>query len=355
MFYEKINYWKIPFVKNAPLQLDTRLCTIEEAEKAKADFVLSVKLFGLKNRVKIPLKTSKNSLRRLDQYKTCSPTITLKNNMIQVVIPFEKKIEKKKTKNILGVDMGITDLFYTSQNKSYGSFIGMTKFYEEVLEPKLKKRSSLRNKMRQYQKQLKKTPCPLRQTVLKTKISNMANMLNGKKKLNQCKRKYAHAVDVKINEAVKGLFEDVKKQDILVSMESLDITEFDRGKKANKRDSSWVRGKLAEKLQERLSWHGIPFVEIDPAYTSKACPKCHNINNDNRKFKSFECTVCSHKNDADYNASVNIANRAFDKEVSVIAEKYQYSTKKRHNAIKLLYQKRHESWLTADKKVTVSV
>lgn len=355
MFYEKLDHWKIPFVKHAPLQLDTRLCTIEKAEDVKADYVLSLKLLHSNERVQIPIKTSKNGLRRLNQYKNGSPTITLKNNIVKVSIPFEKKVKDIKTKNVLGIDMGITDLFYTSQNKPYGTFSGMNTLYEEVLEPKLKKRSSLRNKMRRYQKELKKTTCLLRQNTLKRKIFNMANMLNGKKRLNQCKRKYAHAADMKINEAVKGLFEDVKKQHVLVSMESLDITEFDRGKKANKRDSSWVRGKLVQKFQERLSWHGIPFVEVDPAYTSKACPKCHNINNDNRKFKSFECTVCNHKSDADYNASINIANRAFDKEVFEIIDKYQYSTKKRHNAIKTLYRKKHEDWLIANKKATVAV
>lgn len=355
MFYEKLDHWKIPFVKHAPLQLDTRLCTIEMAKNTQDNFVLSVKLLNSKERIQIPIKTNKNGLRRLNQYKTCSPTVTLKNNHVKVTVPFEKKIKEYKTKDVLGIDIGITDLFYSSEEKKYGTFTGMTTFYDEVLEPKLKKRSSLRNKMRRYQKELKITSCSIRKNELKTKIFNIATMLNGKKSLSKRRRKYAHAVDIKINEAVKGLFEDVKKQKVLVSMESLDITEFDRGKKANKRDSSWVRGKLTQKLQEKLMWNGIPFVEVDPAYTSKACPNCHNIDNENRKFKSFECTVCNHKSDADYNASINITNRAFDKELFEIVNKYKYSTKKRHKAMKELYAERHEKWLFKNLKITVAV
>ena len=90
----------------------------------------------------------------------------------------------------------------------------------------------------------------------------------------------------------------------------------------------WIRGQLTRKIQSKLNWLGIPHLAVDPAYTSKLCPKCSNIDDNNRKGKSFVCTVCKHEDDADHNAAVNIEQRAFDDEVIKIVEKYPYSTKK---------------------------
>ena len=64
------------------------------------------------------------------------------------------------------------------------------------------------------------------------------------------------------------------------------------------------------------------------------CPKCFYIHDKNRNGKSFVCTVCKHKDDADHNAAVNIGQRAFDEEVIEIVEKFPYNTNKRHKASK---------------------
>jgi putative transposase len=106
----------------------------------------------------------------------------------------------------------------------------------------------------------------------------------------------------------------------------------------------WVRGKLIKKVQSKLDCMLIPHIIVDLAYTSKTCPKCSNIDDKNRRGKSFICTVCKHKDDADHNAAINIERRAFDDEVKEIVGKYTYNTKKRHEAIKKLYAERHRSY-----------
>lgn len=351
MFYEKLDHWKVPHVKWAPLQLDTRLCRFENPINTDADKVLCVKLIGSSKWVEIPVKTSKNSLRRLEQYENGSPTITFKNGYIKVSIPFEKKVEKYDTNKLRGTDVGITDLIYASNSKSYGSFSGMTKAYDDVLGKKVTNRSKLRNHMREMQKELKKKSTPkTKKEYLRIKIENIANTLNGKKKLNKCQNQYSHEVTKRLNEAVKSYLKDIKQDKVLPVLESLDITEFDRDKKSNKRDSSWIRGQLMKKLKESFEWYGIPYIEVDPAYTSKGCPKCFNIDDENRYYKKFKCTVCHHEDDADHNASINIENRAFDKELHEIVEQNRYDTKKRHKAIKMLFQKRHQEWMMSHLK-----
>ena len=146
LFMDKFMHWKLPFVTCAPLQLDSRLSTIEKSHSTKEDFIVYVKLLGEKDRVAFPVSASRNGLRRMSQYKTGSMTIKLMDSgKVKIGVPFTKKIEKKKIpkKNILSFDAGITDLIYTNTGNSYGTFHGMRQLYEELVERKLGNRSSL--------------------------------------------------------------------------------------------------------------------------------------------------------------------------------------------------------------------
>jgi IS605 OrfB family transposase len=348
LFLERLAYSKLPLVKKVPLQLDSRLSTIEDSHSTKENFVVFVKLEGEKDRIPFPVSTSTDSLRRMKQYQTGSMTVILtKNGKVRIGVPFKKNIEKQKNskKNLLTFDVGITDLINTNTGNNYGTFKGMTILYQEWVEPKLRNRSSLRNLMREHQKQLKKSDNDFEKQVLRNKISHIASSLNGKKSKDKCLRKYNHQVDLRLNEAVSSLIKEAKINKFTCVYEDLEITEFDRGKKNNKRNSMWIRGQLIKKIQSKLDWLGINHFSVDPAYTSKACPKCSNIDNKNRNGKSFVCTVCKHKDDADHNAAINIELRAFDEDVKGIVEKYKYSIKKRHTTLKELYAKRHRSYL----------
>ena len=49
---------------------------------------------------------------------------------------------------------------------------------------------------------------------------------------------------------------------------------------------------------------------VHSAYTSKQCPICGCIDDDNRKTQeAFRCVECGHEANADFNAAINIANR----------------------------------------------
>ncbi|PAV30669.1 hypothetical protein CIL05_06090 [Virgibacillus profundi] len=221
----------------------------------------------------------------------------------------------------------------------------MGKLYGELVEPKLSNRSSLRNKMREYQKRLKHSNNSFEKEQLRTKIFNIAKSLNGTKKKDKCLRRYAHEADLRVNMSVSSFVDEATRTNATCVYEDLDMMEFDRGKKSNKRDSMWVRGQLIKKVKSKLDWLGIPHISVDPAYTSKACSKCSNVDDKNRDGKSFVCTVCKHKDDADHNAAVNIELRAFDDEIKAIVDQYTYNPKKRHEALKKLLLKRHRSYM----------
>ena len=127
-------------------------------------------------------------------------------------------------------------------------------------------------------------------------------------------------------------------------MELPDIKEFNKSRMVNGMLSVFSRGKLAEKLMEELSWHGFPFVQVEPAYTSQICPVCGCLDKASRNGKVFHCICCGHTDDADHVGSINIKARAEDKELIGICEKYPYSKKERHAAIQALQAERNREW-----------
>lgn len=73
----------------------------------------------------------------------------------------------------------------------------------------------------------------------------------------------------------------------------------------------WSYFDLQSKVKYKAEEVGIEFRLINPKHTSQRCSKCGNIHSDNRDCKNdqseFKCTVCGHKENADINASKNIA------------------------------------------------
>lgn len=74
---------------------------------------------------------------------------------------------------------------------------------------------------------------------------------------------------------------------------------------------NWSYYDLQNKIKYKAEEKGINTIFINPQYTSKRCSKCGNIHEDNRDCKNnqakFECIICGNKENADINASKNIA------------------------------------------------
>jgi len=71
-------------------------------------------------------------------------------------------------------------------------------------------------------------------------------------------------------------------------------------------DQGW--SELLRQLDYKLSRRGGELVRVSPRDTSRACSRCGNVSENNRKSQSrFECTACGLVMHADENAAVNIA------------------------------------------------
>lgn len=67
---------------------------------------------------------------------------------------------------------------------------------------------------------------------------------------------------------------------------------------------------LKDEVEHIARKYGIALSTVQASYTSKMCPICGCIDDENRpNQETFECVECVHNDNADHNASVNIRNR----------------------------------------------
>lgn len=69
---------------------------------------------------------------------------------------------------------------------------------------------------------------------------------------------------------------------------------------------SWAFGQLGRFIEYKAAERGIAVVYIDPRHTSQRCPRCGNVNRNNRHGHFFSCTSCGFVGHADVVAATNI-------------------------------------------------
>lgn len=75
---------------------------------------------------------------------------------------------------------------------------------------------------------------------------------------------------------------------------------------------------LKQEVEHIARKYGIAVSTVQASYTSKMCPICGCIEDENRpNQETFECIECGHKDNADFNAAKNIRNRVL---VTVLRE-----------------------------------
>jgi transposase len=74
---------------------------------------------------------------------------------------------------------------------------------------------------------------------------------------------------------------------------------------------SWSFAQLRSFITYKAAVKGIPVALVSAANTSRGCSACGYIDKANRKNQSdFVCLKCGFELNADYNAAINISNRA---------------------------------------------
>ena len=93
-------------------------------------------------------------------------------------------------------------------------------------------------------------------------------------------------------------------------------------RKANRSERmSWSFFQLRSYITYKAELYGVPLTIVKPAYTSQTCSTCGHCEKKNRKSQElFLCMSCGHTENADFNASKNIANLGAKSTVLLFAQ-----------------------------------
>ena len=240
-----------------------------------------------------------------------------KTNQYYLHVPLDRIITKKNMTDeseILGLDVGITDLITLSNGSVYGANSAEL-FYTLSDNLVNKNRSRLFSYKQKLEKRISTEQDQSKKSILEQKLKNLEdnNLVSKKRiaKISKYKSRIASHINCELNKMVKD--ENVKeivREDLNWSSKKKNVS-----RKQQNRFSTWSKGVLLERLSVKLAEKRIKETIVNPAYTSQVCCKCNHLGI--RKGKEFKCSNCNLSIDADFNASINIKKRKFISEINI--------------------------------------
>ena len=240
-----------------------------------------------------------------------------KDSQYYLHVPLDRIIAKKdmtEQSEILGLDVGITDLITLSNGSVYGANSAEL-FYTLSDNLVNKNRSRLFSYKRKLEQKISIELDESKKAILEQKLKNLEdNNLGSKKRISKIS-KYKSRIVSHINHELNRM---IKEEDIEeIVREDLNWVSKKRNvsRKQRNRFSTWAKGTILERLSIKLAEKGIKETIVNPAYTSQICCKCNHLGS--RKGKVFKCSNCNLSIDADFNASITIKKRKFIKEIDI--------------------------------------
>lgn len=241
-----------------------------------------------------------------------------KSNQYYLHVPLDRIIIKKEMteqSEILGLDVGITDLITLSNGSIYGANSAEL-FYTLSDNLVNKNRSRLFSYKRQLEERILTEQEESEKAILEQKLKNLENNNLGSKKriskISKYKSRIVSHINCELNKMVKEEdIEEIVREDLnWISKKKKNVS-----RKQQNRFSTWSKGVLLERLSVKLAENGIKETIVNPAYTSQVCCKCNHLGS--RNGKVFKCLNCNLNIDADFNASINTKKRKFISEINI--------------------------------------
>ncbi len=188
--------------------------------------------------------------------------------------------------DVLGVDLGRTDIAYTSDGESWhGQQLEKVRNKYAWLRLALQKKASLGTRS------------------LSRRCRELLKRLSGKEKRFQ--RHVNHEIS-------RQLVNNAATSKRAISLEDLTgirqrTNQQPRNKQERRKSNSWSFYQLRQFLEYKCILAGVRLILVNPAYTSKTCHQCFHLGNRNGKRYSCANLSCGWKGDADYNGAQNIA------------------------------------------------
>jgi IS605 OrfB family transposase len=199
---------------------------------------------------------------------------------IQIEEPTEPPAPTNKA---IGVDLGRTDIAYTSRGKRWSG-----EAMRRVRDRFSRMRAALARKATKGTRSTRR------------RSRQFLKRLSGREKRFQ--RHVNHEISKNIVETAQGEGSMVVLEDLTGIRERTNTEP--RSKTERRRSNSWAFYQLRLFIGYKANLASVPVVLHDPRYTSQMCHSCLHIGS--RSGKRFACQSCGYSGDADYNAAKNL-------------------------------------------------
>jgi putative transposase len=277
---------------------DARIFSFRES-----DYSVSLKL--LENRVRFDLDIGNYQRGILKGQKPTSATLVKRRNgEYYIHINLDNETPKSiATKDVLGVDLGRTDIAYTSDGENWsGQQLGKIRNKYAWLRLALQKKAVQRGLGGLPHERLHQE-ASLGTRSSRRRCRQLLKRLSGKEKRFQ--KHINHEISRQLVNNAVASSRAISLEDLTGIRER--TNQQPRTKQERRKSNNWAFYELRQFLTYKCLLAGVPLILVNPAYTSKSCHKCLHIGN--RNGKSFRCVnpECNWKGDPDYNGAKNIA------------------------------------------------
>jgi len=241
----------------------------------------TVSIWTLDGRIKnVRFACSPGALKQLTDHRRGESDLIERDGKLFLVATIDvPEPEVSEPKGFIGVDRGISNLATTSDGDNHsGRRLGRYRRWQA------RKKAELQARQTRSAKQLLK---------------------------KRARREARHATHInhKISKTVVAVAQRTERGIALEELGGIrERVTVPRGQRA--RQSSWPFHQLGAFIAYKARRAGVPFIEVDPAYTSQRCPRCGHTERANRRTRDhFHCRRCGLAGPADHVAGANIANR----------------------------------------------
>ena len=152
---------------------------------------------------------------------------------------------------------------------------------------------------------------------IRGKYFYLRKKLGKEKKLKQIikiKNKEKRKINTLLHTVSKEIIINAYQNKSTIVIGKLKNFKKNKGRKFNRKISSFSYYKLTQYLKYKAREKGIPFIKVSEFNTSKTCSVCGTIGKRDKNW--FKCT-CGYEDNADRNASINIAKRGLSQELKL--------------------------------------
>ena len=260
---------------------DARIFSFKES-----DWSVSLKLLHSRERFFLHIGNYQRGM--LKEQKPTSATLVKRKSGdyyldIQIKVPCP---EPPQTKDVLGCDLGRSDICHTSEGDSWSG--------KQVTD----KRNHYTKMRRVLQRKASKGTRSSRR-----RCRQLQQWLSGKEKRYQSW--VNHNISRQLVDKAEANGQAIALEDLTGIRES--TNQLPRTKKERRLSNSWAFYQLRGYITYKSILRGVELVFVNPAYTSQTCSQCLQIHpikgKSYRHGKTFRCGHCGYKADADRNGA----------------------------------------------------